>query len=58
MVRYYSGCGYLKKRLTRYVSSLFFVLFIEGADPLKHPWVGLAPSDGFLFGITGNSYAK
>ena len=28
--------------------SLFFVLFIEGADPLKLPCVGLAPSEARL----------
>ena len=38
----------LEKETDALRSSLFFVLFIEGAYPLKHPWVGLAPSEMLL----------
>ena len=39
----YSERGYEKKADA--FAPAFPVLFIEGADPLKHPWVGLAPSE-------------
>ena len=38
----------VRKKAGAHASAFFRTLcglFIEGADPLKHPWVGLAPSE-------------
>ena len=43
----YSERGY-EKKADAFAPAFFRTLcclFIEGADPLKHPWVGLAPSE-------------